>query len=401
MNEKKYNEKQYKALILKALQQKIQGVTIADIVILTGLPTDWVEFTLRKLLGEYPCRLRTNQKDELVYFFDFSAKSKHWQQKLLSWINPSTKKSKKYSYFPQKHIHQTLSYIFGETKKQKDKLFTEKIILNYIRHKGGNIVVAELIQITGWSIYQAEIYAARLLADYNGEVKVTDTGVIIYEFEELAQMDEESKDITQSLKIWERPIPEKQMNDNDEKTNLKLEKINRRSLTISSLGSATSGTLLLSGYAGFWLSLSLTISVSVLSFSSIVFLAPLLRKFFVYLENEKIRVQNVETFMLKGIFNRIQSHIAPEKDLKKMMHESKPSRFYAYWWNQQISSASFEYALVLTSSYQREMLLEKKALELEAEISVDTNGDLYYDFERLGRELETIEKLRQKETDTA
>lgn len=314
-NSTKYNEADFKKLIIKAIQASNQGLTIADMVVLTGLPTDWVEFTVRKMLCNYPCRLRTNPTGDLVYIFDLKGKKNPIRNRILSFLfNP---------------------------KKQKDKYFIEKIILHYIRNNGGKIVVAEIIQITGWSLYEAELQATKLLADYKGDVYVTEEGVIIYTFEDLATTIAESDVIKASLKIWERPIPEKEI----------IQK-------------------------------------------SIIHLTLPLRKFRIYLENEKIRMKNVESFLLKGIFNRIQTHISPENDLKKMIYESKPERFYKYWWNQEISNSSFEFAFVMISSYHREILLEKKAIELEAEINVDENGVLYYDFERLNRELKVIAALR-------
>ena len=395
IHKSKFQEKKYKSLVVKALRQKKEGATIADIVMLSGLATTWVTYTLRILLGEYPCRLKTNEHDELIYIFDFSIPSKNWKQKLLDWSKTSS--SQKYLQKPKRFSYQTLSYIFGEKRKAKDRLFIEKIILHYIRHNKGKIVIAELVQITGWSVYQAETQAARLLANYNGEVEVTEDGVIIYNFYELAHTDvslTKQQDIIQSLKVWERPLPERKMNDNDEATNVKLEKINKTNLIVSSTASLLTGGLVISQQFGLLANLLLLGSSTALCFSMVFFLLPEIRKFFVFLENEKIRNQNVETFILKGIFKRIHSQISPDKDLKKLIQESKPLKQYEYWWNRFLPSSVFEYSLILTSTYHRELLLQKKALELEAEINVDQNGDLYYDFERLNRELQTIEEQR-------
>ncbi|MDX2305480.1 MAG: hypothetical protein NW226_21895 [Microscillaceae bacterium] len=396
IHQDKYQEKKYKTLILKALKQKKEGATIADVVVLTGLLIDWVEYTLRLLMAEYPCRLKINDKDELVYIFDFETPTKNWQQILLEWAKSSH--TIKHLQKPKQFIYQTLSYIFGEKRKAKDRLFIEKIILHYIRHNQGKVVIAELIQVTGWSVYQAEIQATRLLANYHGEVEITEEGVIIYHFEELARQQltvSEQQEVIESLKIWERPIPERKMNDNDEITNQKLEKFNKTNLFTSSLVSMITGALIINQPFGFLANLLLLGSTTALSFSAVFFLLPAIRKFFVFLENEKIRSKNVETYLLKGIFNRINSRISPDKDLKKLLHESKPLKEYAFWWNRYLSSSVFEYSLILTSTYHRELLLQKKALELEAEINVDQNGDLYYDFERLNKELEIIAQQRK------
>lgn len=389
----KYNEKAYKRLLVKAIKQKPEGLTLSDMVVLSGLPTDWVEFTLRKLLGDFPCRLKTNPKGELVYVFDLERKQSPFAQALLNWAKSSS--NSPYLRKSKQVLHQTISYIVGEGKRRKDRLFSEKIILNYLRANQGNIVVAELVQILGCSIYEAETQAARLLSLYQGEVEVTEEGVIIYKFEDLAEETEVQEEISESLKVWERPLPERKMNDNDEQTNKKLEKYNKRNLVSSSVMASLAGGLMISQQFGIWANVLLFASTTAMSFSAAFFLIPAVRQFLVYLENDKIRMKNVETYLLKGIFNRLHSHISPEKDLKKLIQEIRPSKTYEYWWNRYVPPSVFEYSMILTSTYHRELLLEKKALELEAEISVDQNGDRYYDFERLNRELHIIAERRK------
>jgi hypothetical protein len=339
LSKKEFDAKDFKKRILKAIRQQSQGSTIADLVVLTGLPIDWVEYLVRELLGEYPCRLRTNTRDELVYLFDLSKKSESLRVIWHDWIKLKSEKT------PNNRLYVFLEKLLRDTPEIKDRLFLEKVILNYIRHSEGKIVVAELVQITGWSIYQAETQVVRLLADYNGTVSVTEDGVIIYQFTELANNSEDSNDISASLKVWERPLPEAEVND-EYPTN----------------------------------------PIQIFRF---------LYNLYLDWQNEKVRLKNVETFLLKGIFNRLQSHITPEKDLKRIIQEAKPTKQYEFWWNRFMSASGFEFAFVTTSTYQRETILQKKALELEAQINVDENGNLYYDFERLQRELDTIQKLRK------
>lgn len=347
LSKKEFNEIDFKKRILKAIRGQNQGLSVPDLVVLTGLPTEWVEYLVREMLGEYPCRLRTNEREELVYIFDLSKKSLSLRKILHNWAQEKAKKNPTYKFF------RFLENILQDTPEIKDRLFLEKVILQYIRANQGKIVVAELIQITGWSIYQAETEAVRILADYHGEVKVTDDGVIVYTFDELTQVPStqdkslviKNQEITESLKVWERPLAEQEVNDEYPHNPFQVFRF--------------------------------------------------LYNLYLDWQNEKIRLKNVETYLLKGIFNRIQQHITPEKDLKKLIYEIKPQKNYEYWWNRFMSSAGFEYSFVTTSTYQRETLLQKKALELEANIDVDEQGNMYYDFERLNLELKTIQKLRQ------
>jgi hypothetical protein len=339
LSKKEFSAKDFKKRILQAIRKHPEGASIADLVVLTGLPIEWIEYLVRELLGEYPCRLRSNARDELVYWFDLSKKSESLRVILHDWVKAKTEKT------PNNRFYGFLEKILRDTPEIKDRLFLEKVILNYIRYNEGKIVVAELIQITGWSIYQAETQVVRLLADYHGTVSVMEDGVIIYQFMELADNFENSDHISASLKVWERPLPEAEVNDQYPDNPSQIFRF--------------------------------------------------LYNLYLDWQNEKVRLKNVETFLLKGIFNRLQSHISPEKDLKRIIQEVKPTQQYEFWWNRFMSASGFEFAFVTTSTYQRETILQKKALELEAQINVDENGNLYYDFERLQRELATIQKLRK------
>lgn len=342
-----------------------QGASLHDIVVLTGVSTDWVEFTIRILLEEYSCRLKVNDKNELLYLFDFSKQRYNNFNKVKS---------------------------FFRLQKRKNHLFTEKIILNYIRNNQGKLVVAELIQLTGWSVYQAETQATRLLAQYQGEVKISKEGVIVYTFEDIEKLSTESEKIKESLKIWERPESEKTFD--IESWKAKFNKINRFNILTYFTGFLVIMSLIFGRQGGVLSNLLLIVSGITLLFSGTFYFIPVFKSILIELKNQKIRTKNAETFLLKGIFKRIDQNIYPEKDIKRMIFEAKPVQSYLYWWNKYISPAFFENTFILTSSYHRELLLEKKAIELEANIAVDNKGKIYYQFERLQRELNVIERLK-------
>lgn len=380
-----YNEKLFKKLIKKALKKDPQqGYTITDIVLATGLSTNWVNYTLPKLLKDYPCRLETNNKNELTYVFDFEAgenRVNRWLQKR----NPKKRNA----------LRQMVAYVFGVSRQLKDIRLTEKIILHYLRSNNGRIVIAELIQLTGWSIRQAETEAVQLLANYNGDVEVTKKGVIIYKFDDFAQPSDEDLDISESLKIWERPIPERQLNDNEEGVNEKLKKFNRLNLRIAAIAPFVMGGLfyLLKGYVP---SDVLLLSAGLpLSFSTLFYTIPAVRKLQISMENEKIRRQNVERYVLKAIFHRIRQQIRPELHINLLIDEVKPKKNYLYWWNPRVVDQSmFDVLMMLTCTYDKEAIFREKALELDADIDVDNEGEICYDFDRLNLELDAVAQNR-------
>lgn len=82
-------------------------------------------------------------------------------------------------------LHKMFSYLFGETKTKVDDLWIEKHLLRFISQNKGKMVVAEIVKLTGWGVRKAQEEAAQLMANYNGDVFVTDEGVIVYQFDDL------------------------------------------------------------------------------------------------------------------------------------------------------------------------------------------------------------------------
>ena len=77
------------------------------------------------------------------------------------------------------------AFVFGREEEERDELFTEKQLLAYIRSAGGVVSPTELAVHTGWSVSAAEKQSTRLIAEYGGDVDVTEDGQILYIFPEL------------------------------------------------------------------------------------------------------------------------------------------------------------------------------------------------------------------------
>lgn len=332
IKEQTYQEGKFRKLITKVLRKNSSGLTIKEIVILTGLPTHWIEFTLRKLMNDYPCRLEVSSNFEIRYQFDFRKKRYALFEK---WIEEKVWNTE----FEKQSLKQLQLLAQKYTKHQlKKDLFLEKIILNYIQNNGGKIVIAEVIQLTGWSIREAETEITQLLANYNGQAEVTTEGVIVYTFEDFCENQKFEEDLAESLKVWERPIPFFQ----GKKKRFNL----------------------------FW-------------------------ELFQYSKLEKKQLHNMEHYILKGIFHRMQSQINPDREMHQLLEQVKPHKNYSYWWNESISSSLYEMLMMLTCTYNKEAIFRKKALELEAEIIPQENGQLTYEFGRLQRELSVIASLKK------
>jgi len=309
LKSQKYEAKKFEKELIKALKKFPKGATLNNLVIETGLNISWLPYALKKLLGKHPCRLLVNQENELCYLFDFQEDKNYFSK-----------------FFPKK---KTIT-------PRKERLYLEKIFTHYIAHRGGKIVVAEIIQLTAWSVREAEIEAAQLLANYDGEVEVTQEGVIVYHFPKLKVKSGENQEVAESLKIWERPFSEKK--------------------AVPWLN---------------WYGLHETL---------------------LYEKNRKILLKNVEIYMLKAIFYKLQRQINPEKEMHHILEEIKPRKTYKYWWNEHFIPKMFDLWMMLTCTYEKEVIFKNKAIELEAEITALENGELSYDFTRLSLELDVVNR---------
>ncbi|MEO1654730.1 MAG: hypothetical protein AAFU64_14380 [Bacteroidota bacterium] len=273
-----YNEKAFKAKLLPALKAHPKGATLADLVVATGLSQDWTEYTLRQLMNEYPAHLEINADQELAYIFDFQPRGprgwKAWWQSLMdglyatlvfifkAWIllmmgtyllfnvillavaatlitrnstviqnivravmrlgSEVRKMLLRNGKLNQGLVHSVFSYVFGQSKDAQDDLKLEKRILEFIRLNQGQLLVSDIVKLTGWSLRQAEEEAAQLLANYQGEAEVSDEGVIIYQFPDLRKAGQAAQKDPQSLMIWNNQLPKRRMNDNNKDTNQKI-----------------------------------------------------------------------------------------------------------------------------------------------------------------------------------
>jgi hypothetical protein len=321
-----FQKKRFRKILLQVIEQHPAGLTRSDMVMLTGIASDWLELLLRQLLNEYPCRLSVNENLELVYHLDSKNPKNYLEKKLGNWQRFWLHQTNTPPIWLLRRLHKWL---------QPERFFLEILILHHIRYNQGKMVVADLIQIAGWSVRQAETEAVQLMANYRGEASVTTEGVVIYTFEEFAQFPLLDEKLLQSLKIWERPEAE------------------------------------VDGFQHL--------------------LPSFIREQLYYKKNLSIRAKNMKKFILKAIFYHIQTHINPDKEIKLILDKVKPSQTFPFWWSaSSLGPAMYDFWMMLVSTYQKENLFKEMALALEAEIEVDEEGNLLYHFERLEREIKAL-----------
>jgi len=86
-----------------------------------------------------------------------------------------------------------------------DRLAIEKQLLEYVSAYQGVILVTDIVKLTGWSLEKAEEEATQLIANYQGEIQLTEDGIIKYVFKDLEE--KISTDIDDILWIWQKDLP--------------------------------------------------------------------------------------------------------------------------------------------------------------------------------------------------
>lgn len=412
-----YNEKAFKAKLIPALKSHPKGATLADLVVATGLSQDWTEYTLRQLMNEYPAHLEINQDHKLVYIFDFQPRQNRgwsaWWQSFLAtlyttltfvfkaWIllmmftyllfnvillavaatlvsrnstviqnimralmriGPEVRKMfLQNGKLSDGLVHAVFSYVFGPDKKDNDELKLEKRILEFIRLNQGQLLVSDIVKLTGWSRRQAEEEAAQLLANYQGEAEVSEEGLIIYQFPELDQAPKASRRDPDALLVWKNPLPRRRMNDNEEKLNQKITWTNAFNALMAIISPLIIQYLFYSEGGTLSFTLLFWTMIFPLCFSILFFLIPLLRRPFVRSENQKIEKINQGYQFLEYLFKNL------------------PRKIYAQFYPE-------DQVAILSQVYFRN--LEKWARDLEAESKVDQSGVMYYHFDQIEREIQ-------------
>ncbi|MBN1410099.1 MAG: hypothetical protein JW969_04590 [Spirochaetales bacterium] len=111
-----------------------------------------------------------------------------------------------------------LAYGFGESRV-RDSLEMEKRILRYLRNNRYKITLAEILLITGWPVEKCKQEITYLLANFDGDLYVTDTGTVIYDFGNLKTDEDFPASANTDSYIWNNPEKTGAWNLNTYKTN--------------------------------------------------------------------------------------------------------------------------------------------------------------------------------------
>lgn len=111
-----------------------------------------------------------------------------------------------------------ISYAFGEEKKPKDKLTLEKRIVEFLVANKGKITITEVALITSWPLEKCNQELTYMMVNYNGDVYVTDNGIIVYQFKDM-ETKEQADTNNPDYYIWNHKDKVGSWNDNSSGAN--------------------------------------------------------------------------------------------------------------------------------------------------------------------------------------
>jgi hypothetical protein len=190
------------------------------------------------------------------------------------------------------------AFVFGPDRPEPTQAQKDRSLVRLVRSRRGVVTVADLVQHTGLRRHEAEEEMARLMAAYDGDVKVSRGGEMVYVFPELmvsahGRVTEQPPD-----PAWRRLEPPREVTGNSPGANLAIGAVNAFNLIAAATAPLFIFPRLALGGTAAWIGLVWVPLV----FSSAFFGIPLLRKLGVARENRRREESNLRKVLLSSVF---------------------------------------------------------------------------------------------------
>lgn len=173
---------------------------------------------------------------------------------------------------PSKPFYQKIfHYLFGPDEAKTDPLGPERAFAQFVRSRNGRITAAEWASRTGQSLQEAENALTASIVRFNGDVDVSDDGVLVYRFDELVVTAEEGQRYDDLPPIWQRKVSVPDFTGNKSSSNTWISILNGFNLAMSAF--------ILFAVIGLPLGAQIALGWVPFIFSTLFFAIPLLRKF--------------------------------------------------------------------------------------------------------------------------
>lgn len=291
-------------------------------------------------------------------------------------------------------LKRVFSFVFGPDVPRPTQLQKDRSVIRLIRARRGVLTPMELVQHTGLRLFEAEEEMARLMGAYEGDVRVTPDGVLVYMFPELMVSVAGRVSQREPDPAWRRLEPAESWTGNEAKSNALIAGMNG-----FNLAAALSAPWLIFPQLGFggtlaWFGLVWVPAI----FSALFFTIPLLRLFGVRRRNRQRQERNLRKILLAHTF---QASLAPKgpkwitgsgavERARKLLPPSGRR-------HRQIEPSSEDHNLPPELGWDRDFQrhLQRLLAEFDGEVDETVEGAARYRFPEVLREFRGAEVLRQ------
>ncbi|MFO8173080.1 MAG: hypothetical protein R6T96_02275 [Longimicrobiales bacterium] len=195
-------------------------------------------------------------------------------------------------------IKKVFAFVFGPDAPRPTQRQKDRSVIRLIRARRGVLTATELVQHTGIALHEAEEEMGRLMGAYDGDVRVTPKGGLVYVFPELmlsagGRVSEREPD-----PAWRRLEPAESWTGNEAKSNAAIAGINGFNLTAAATAPWFIFPQLGLGGPLAWIGLVWIPAI----FSLLFFTIPLFRLFGVRRRNRKRQERNLRKILLAHVF---------------------------------------------------------------------------------------------------
>ncbi|MEW6737941.1 MAG: hypothetical protein AB1489_42080 [Acidobacteriota bacterium] len=256
-------------------------------------------------------------------------------------------------------------FVFGPPRVKPDPLANHREAAAFIRRNMGILVTTELKALAGWNAYDAAAFFSECIARYQGDIKVSNNGIMYGEFEQLIRTISSAKD-SDIVFYWDEYEPDYQLTGNSSTHNFIIICLNLFNLLISSL--------ILLGVFPILAGWSLLLGWIPFVFSLLFFLIPLCRAIIVHSARAHQHWHNIRRRVMRAIFQMQGEPMSVDYVLREV---NSPA----------LQEERLERAVV-------EKMLEQLKAELPGDIIYSDDGQLLYAFPIIGMELKEAQQLR-------
>jgi len=263
-------------------------------------------------------------------------------------------------------------YIFGPPRVELDPLANSQEVASFLRKYKGLITTSEVQALAGWTREEAENFMTECLTYFDGEAKISDNATLYGDFSQLLRSKDDKKGAP-IIWFWDEYEPEYELTGNSTTRNWIITLMNAFNIVMSSL--VLSGSLLAGiGFLGVFF-----LGVFPLVYSTLFFLIPAIRWFRVRTKQKEQHKQNIRKRLMRVVF-QTHSHEIPLSKLTEVTNK---------W---RTTEELLDQAVV-------DDVMKDTILDLGGEGYVNEEGEIIYRFEKLGQELDDIDKLRKNKKD--